>query len=48
MKSWQIVGNYEYEYNILGYTNWYRCINGRLFDNKWPEWNIKTGEVRYS
>jgi hypothetical protein len=41
-------GGYEFEYDEHGYTDWYRCIGGRLADGRWPEWNTKTKEVRYS
>jgi hypothetical protein len=46
MVSWQILGQYEYEYTSRGYTGWYRCVGGRMSDGKWPQWNFKTGEAR--
>ena len=45
----QDAGGYEFEVNeiAMGYTGWYRCIQGRMADGRWPEWSISTGEVRY-
>lgn len=46
---WQRREQYEYEVDQKGeYTGWYRCVGGRLADGRWPEWNEKTGEKRYS
>lgn len=48
-KFWQTIGQYEYEVaRDIGYTGWYRCVNGQLADGRWPERNGKTGETRYS
>ncbi|TSC65755.1 MAG: hypothetical protein CEO22_370 [Candidatus Berkelbacteria bacterium Gr01-1014_85] len=44
--SWQQLGQYEYEYDVRGYTGWYRCTEGCLADGDWPEWNYNTGEQR--
>ena len=47
---WQQLGHYEYEVSetfTLQYTGWYRCINGRMADGRWPAWNYNTGETRY-
>lgn len=50
--AWQslTIGAYEYQYEYTeqGYTGWHRCASGRLADGRWPEWNYKTGETRYS
>lgn len=42
MSGWQTLGRYEFEYDEHGYTSWYRCVQGRLADGRWPEWNLLT------
>ena len=44
---WQTLGRYEYEAGEHGYTGWYRCVDDRLADGRWPEWNSSTGAIRY-
>ena len=46
MTAWQQLGNYEYEYNKYGYTDWYRCVGGKMANGRWPERNSKTGAQR--
>lgn len=52
MTLWQQLSfcnnRYEFEYDQRDYTGWYRCIGGRLADGRWPEWNYRTSEKRYS
>lgn len=44
---WQQIGPYEYEVDEnCQYTGWYRCVGGRLKDDRWPQWNNKTGATR--
>lgn len=44
--AWQSQGQYEYEYDVFGYTHWCRCKGGRLASGHWPEFNNVTGETR--
>ncbi len=37
MTAWQRIKGYEYEYGQEGYTGWYRCVNGKLADGRWPQ-----------
>lgn len=52
MSFWQTIGKYEYEVAAdehgcnLRYTGWCRCVGGRCADDRWPQWNSKTGERR--
>jgi len=46
MTSWQRLGQYECEYDECGYTGWCRCVNGRLANGRWPQWNENTGQKR--
>lgn len=39
---------YEFESEYGRWTGWYRCVRGWLADGRWPEWNHRTGEKRYS
>lgn len=48
MKSWQTIGQYEFEYDENGYTGWCRCVGGRNANGLWPAWNQTTGAKRYS
>lgn len=41
-------GRYEYEHDGSNYTGWCRCKDGRMANGRWPEWNNKTGENRYT
>ena len=43
---WVRCGKHEFEWDIFGYTGWWRYADGRLTKGRQMQWNSETGETR--
>ena len=47
MTGWMEMGEWEYEFDANGFTDWYRCVGGRMANGLWPCWHTITGKQKY-